>query len=57
MVLLTVVGEADFEAAHQRERRQIGQAAQAEQHAAHGVELAGDLAKQPPDRRQKERGA
>lgn len=48
LVRLTKVRQADFEAAHGRENRQVGQTTQAEQHAAGGVELTGDLPKQPP---------
>lgn len=54
LVRLTVVWEADFEAAHRRQSCQVGQTAQAEQHAAHGVELTGDLSKQPPVHRRGE---
>lgn len=51
-VRLTVVWEADFKAAHRRESCEVGQTTQAEQHAAHGIELTGDLSKQPPVHRQ-----
>lgn len=48
LVRLTLVWEADLEAADRRENRQVGQTTQAEQHAAGGVELTGELPKQPP---------
>lgn len=56
LIGLTVVREADFKAAHQRESCQIGQTTQAKQHAAHGVELTGDVSKQPPVHRWGEDG-
>ena len=45
---LTVVGEADFKAAHEGEGCEVGQAAQTKQYSTHGVELTGELSKQPP---------
>lgn len=45
---LTVVGEADFKAAHQGEGREVGQAAQTKQYSTHGVELTGEFSKEPP---------
>lgn len=46
-----MVGEADFQAAHKGKRGEVGEAAQAEQYTAHGVQLTRQLSKQPPAHR------
>lgn len=51
----TVVWAADFEPADPGEHREVGEAAQAEQDAAEGVDGAGRLVEQPPGRRQEHR--
>jgi len=43
-----VAGEADLQAADEGQGGEVGEAAQAKQHATQSVHLAGELAKQPP---------
>ena len=45
---LTVVGEADLQAADTGQGGEVGEAAQAKQHGTQSIHLAGDLTKEPP---------